>query len=90
MFMCFVWLETDSPRKMIASSGVETRIGALGTRFVAIFRLSNTFGAQTSPVLPPPPLTLPESLGTQVDVDGIDVYGANTVAFLLRSQINNY
>ena len=32
------WPETDSPRKMIASSGVETRIRALGTRFVAIFR----------------------------------------------------
>ena len=32
------WPETDSPRKMIASSGVETEIRALGTRFVAIFR----------------------------------------------------
>ena len=33
------WPETDSPRKMIANSGVETRSRALGTRFVAIFRL---------------------------------------------------
>ena len=33
------WPETDSPRKMIANSGVETKIGALGTRFVATFRL---------------------------------------------------
>ena len=32
------WPETDSPRKMIANSGVETRIRALGTRFVATFR----------------------------------------------------
>ena len=32
------WPETDSPRKMIASSGVETEIRALGARFVAIFR----------------------------------------------------
>ena len=32
------WPETDSPRKMIASSGVGTQIRALGTRFVAIFR----------------------------------------------------
>ena len=30
------WPETDSPRKTIASSGVETRIRALGTRFVAV------------------------------------------------------
>ena len=33
------WPETDSPRKMMASSGVEIEIGALGTRFVATFRL---------------------------------------------------
>ena len=33
------WPETDSPRKTIANSGVETRIRALGTHFVAIFRL---------------------------------------------------
>ena len=33
------WPETDSPRKMMANSGVDTRIRALGTRFVAIFRL---------------------------------------------------
>ena len=32
------WPETDSPRKIITKSGVETRIRALGTRFVAIFR----------------------------------------------------
>ena len=47
MFMWFVffwafrapgWPETDSPRKIITKSGVETRIRALGTRFVAIFR----------------------------------------------------
>ena len=30
--------ETDSPRNMIANSGVGTQIRALGTRFVAIFR----------------------------------------------------
>ena len=30
--------ETDSLRKIITKSGVETRIRALGTRFVAIFR----------------------------------------------------
>ena len=34
------WPETDSPRKMMASSGVETEIRALGTRFVAIFRFA--------------------------------------------------
>ena len=32
------WPETDSLRKIITKSGVETRIRALGTRFVAIFR----------------------------------------------------
>ena len=32
------WPETDSPRKIITKSGVETRIRALGARFVAIFR----------------------------------------------------
>ena len=32
------WPETDSPRNIITKSGVETRIRALGTRFVAIFR----------------------------------------------------
>ena len=32
------WPETDFLRKVIAKSGVETRIRALGTRFVAIFR----------------------------------------------------
>ena len=31
------WPETDSPRKMMANSGVHTQIRALGTRFVAIF-----------------------------------------------------
>ena len=35
------WPETDSPRKMIASSGVETEIRALGTRFVAIVVFEN-------------------------------------------------
>ena len=30
--------ETDSPRKIITKSGVETRTRALGTRVVAIFR----------------------------------------------------
>ena len=34
------WPETDSPRSMMASSGVETEIRALGTRFVAIFRFA--------------------------------------------------
>ena len=53
------WPETDSPRKMMASSGVETKIGALGNRFVAIFRFWKTFGAQTTP-LANPPLTLPD------------------------------
>ena len=32
------WPETDSPRKVIASSGVDTQIRALGTRVVAVFR----------------------------------------------------
>ena len=32
------WPETDSPRKMMASSGVDIQIRALRTRFVAIFR----------------------------------------------------
>ena len=32
--------KTDSPRKMIASSGVETGIRALGTHVVVIFRFS--------------------------------------------------
>ena len=32
------WPETDSPRKMVANSGVDTQIRALGTRVVAIFR----------------------------------------------------
>ena len=35
------WPETDSPRKTIASSGVETQIRALETPFVAIFRFWN-------------------------------------------------
>ena len=48
------WPETDSPRKLRADSRVETRIRALGTRFVAIFRGWKTFGA--------PPL--PDPLGT--------------------------
>ena len=34
------WPETDSPRKVITKSGVEVRIRALGTRFVAFFLFS--------------------------------------------------
>ena len=37
-FRAPAWPETDSPRKIITKSGVETRIRALGTRFVALFR----------------------------------------------------
>ena len=43
------WPETDSPRKIITKSGVETRIRALGIRFVTFFRFWKTFGAQPPP-----------------------------------------
>ena len=33
------WPDTDSPRKIITKSGVETRSRALGTRFAASFRV---------------------------------------------------
>ena len=44
------WPETDSPRKMIANSGVETEIRALGTRFVAIFRFAGEAKGRTGRV----------------------------------------
>ena len=65
------WPETDSPRKMIASSGVETKVGASGIAFVAIFRCWKTVGA---PPLSNPPLTLPEVL------PGIPRYSAELAA----------
>ena len=39
------WPETDSPRHMTTSSGFETKIRALGSGFVAIFRVWKTCGA---------------------------------------------
>ena len=43
------WPETDSPRKMVGTSGVETRIRALGTPFVTIFRFWKNFWSTTPP-----------------------------------------
>ena len=44
------WPETDSPRKMIASSGVETEIRALGACFMAIFRVAGESKRRTGRV----------------------------------------
>ena len=44
------WPETDSPRKMIASSGVEIEIRATGTPFAAIFRFAGEAQGRTSRV----------------------------------------
>merc|ERR1712243_424003 len=41
------WPETDSPRKTIANSRVETRIRALRTHFVAIFRFAGEAKGRT-------------------------------------------
>ena len=48
------WPETDSPRNMMATSGVETKIRAVGTRFVVIFHFWETIWSTTLPPCPPP------------------------------------
>ena len=52
------WAGTDSPRKLLHENGVETQIRALGTRFVAMFRIaratfedsSRTFSLSRTPL----------------------------------------
>ena len=44
------WPETDSPRKMIANSWIETEIRVLGLRFVAIFCFAGEAEGRKRPV----------------------------------------